>query len=291
MWIKQLTRWWVVLALLAGMASAMAAPEPTMEQVYQAAQAGKLDEAQKMMQLVLVAHPNSGKAHYVQAELWARQEQTARAREELALAEQHSPGLPFAKPEAVSALRTQLAGNAGNARPPATAVTPHMSAPARQPESPFPWGMVLLAGGGVLLIVLYLTRRNAPQTYPEQAPMAAANPLGGPQNFGYGNNAPGYGPGMPPQAGPGLGSRVAGGLATGLAVGAGVLAAEAIGRRLMSDDRGDAHAASNHAGNNDAQPFVNNDMGGQNFGVNDASSWDDGGGASSGSDGGGDWDN
>ena len=241
-----------------------------------------------MMQLVLVAHPNSGKAHFVQAELWARQGQLGRAREELALAEKHSPGLAFAKPEAVNALRTQLAGSANAVRPPAATVAPQMNVSTRPAESPFPWGMVLLAGGGVLLIVLFLTRRNAPQAYPQPAPMAPANPLAGPQGFGYGNQ-PGYGPGVPPQTGPGLGSRVAGGLATGLAVGAGVLAAEAIGRRLMSDDRGDAQAASNTGGNYDAQPFVNNDMGGQNFGINDASSWDDGG--SSSSDGGGDWDN
>ena len=97
-------------ALVLGVASlSVAWAEPTMNQVYEAAQAGHLDQAQTMMQQVLVAHPNSAKAHFVEAELLARQGQMARAREELAQADKLEPGLPFAKPESVSHLRTQLA--------------------------------------------------------------------------------------------------------------------------------------------------------------------------------------
>jgi len=78
-----------------------------------------------------------------------------------------------------------------------------------------------------------------------------------------------------------------GGVATGLAVGAGVMAAEAIGRNLMGSHNTNT-APADSWGNNVAPPSNNYDMGGQDFGVNDASSWDDSGG---GGGGGGDWDN
>jgi hypothetical protein len=99
---------------------------------------------------------------------------------------------------------------------------------------------------------------------------------------------PAYGqPGYGQPAGGGMGGRIMGGVATGLAVGAGVMAAEAIGRNLMGNHNQPTGHADNISNNNDYQPIDRNtDMGGQNFGVNDTSSWDDG--ASGG--GGGDWD-
>ena len=87
--------------------------EPTMDEVYAAAKSGQLDKAQTMIQQVLIGHPNSAKAHYVQAEIAARQNQLPRAREALANAERLSPGLPFAKAESVQTLRTQLGGSSG----------------------------------------------------------------------------------------------------------------------------------------------------------------------------------
>jgi hypothetical protein len=80
-----------------------------------------------------------------------------------------------------------------------------------------------------------------------------------------------------------------GGVATGLAVGAGVMAAEAIGRSLMGGHNTPVPAADSFA-NNDFQAIDRNpDMGGQNFGINDTSSWDDAGSTDVAS--GGDWDN
>jgi hypothetical protein len=133
----------------------------------------------------------------------------------------------------------------------------------------------------------FIFRRRPTELVVQQQPAyGGQGTLTGPQNFGMANGAPmpaGY---YPPQqaAGTGLGGRIMGGVATGLAVGAGVMAAEAIGRNLMGN-----HSASAAPPNaqNDYQPLNSNpDMGGANFGVNDSSSWDDGGGA-----GGGDWDN
>ena len=76
------------------------AADPSLHQVYQAAEAGHYPEAQSMMDQVLRDHPNSAKAHFVEAELLARQGKTASAKAELKTAEQLDPGLQFAKPGA-----------------------------------------------------------------------------------------------------------------------------------------------------------------------------------------------
>ena len=70
--IKRAVQWLVVAAFLS-FGFAMAQSEPTMNEIYATAKAGKLDEAQKMITHVLVTHPNSAKAHFIQSELSARQ--------------------------------------------------------------------------------------------------------------------------------------------------------------------------------------------------------------------------
>jgi hypothetical protein len=290
---------WLLVSTLLGFGFAMAQSEPTLNQIYQAAQAGKLDQAQVMMQQVLVAHPGSGKAHFVQAELFARQGKLVQARESLAMAEKLTPGLSFAKAESVQALRTQLAAAAkpalnstAQARSKATAVE-QSSSPASSSSS-FPWGLALALGGAAIGIVVFLTRRKAapsfePQpVYTNQGAMQGG--LSGPQGFGMGNNQ-GAGAmqqpyGQPPGAG--LGSKIMGGVATGLAVGAGVMAAQAIGRTLTGN-HDQTTRPSDTLANNDFQNVNSNpNMGGENFGVNDAASWDDAGSSDAG---GGDWDN
>ena len=317
--IKQRVGLWLsVVALLGFGLSAMAqSAEPTLNQIYEAAQAGRLEQAQVMMQQVLVAHPGSAKAHFVQAELAAKQGQLSRARDSLATAEKLTPGLAFAKPEAVQKLRAQLAGKPGaatstNAPTRAVAMSPAPAAPA----SSFPWGVALLLGGAAIGLGIFMMRKKQvqPSAYGAVMQPTYANPaqqggLNGPQGFGSNGGAmaqqpygqPGYGqqgygqPGYGQQpygqpAGSGLGGRVMGGLATGLAVGAGVMAAQAIGKSLMgNNESAPAHPAA--AANNDYVPMnENSDLGGQNFGINDSSSWDDGGSSMASSDGGGDWD-
>ena len=95
---------WLLLAAFLSSGLAMAQQEPTMNQIYAAAQAGNIDQAQVMVQQVLVAHPKSAKAHFVQSELFARQGNVPKAREALSEAQRLAPGLPFAKPEAVTSL-------------------------------------------------------------------------------------------------------------------------------------------------------------------------------------------
>lgn len=290
---------WLVVAVMLGSGLAMAQSEPTLNQVYEAAHAGKMDQAQLMMQQVLLAHPNSAKAHFVQAELSAGQGQTGRAKEELATAEKLAPGLPFAKPEAVQKLRSQLNAPAVAAAPSHLGTSPASpamsSSPSPAPSSSFPWGLALALGGAAIGAVIFFSRK--PQSPAVQPAYAPGSGLGGTQTFGNGGagyGQPGYGQaayGQPGygQAGSGLGGRVVGGLATGLAVGAGVMAAQAIGKSLMGHDEPSSqpHAAPD----NGYQPIAaSNDMGGDNFGVNDGGSWDDGGGSFASNDGGGDWD-
>ena len=307
----------VVVALaalgLAGLAAAQA--EPTLQQIYAAAQAGQVDKARQMTQDVLRTHPKSAKAHFVMAELEASQGHMAQARDALETAESLAPGLPFAKPDAVQALRARLSAATAQRSPrdvgaPAAAVA---SAPPKAPA--FPWGMVL-AAGGIVIVVAWVMRSRAAS---RQAPAAAQVPAGpsagnGPASIGtaWGTQQPATGP--PPGDGPpgaqpapaaqsGMGGRLMGGLATGLAVGAGALAAQEIGRRMLGDhaQQGPGSGADSHPARAGANSQLANDagvgsVGGQggsalpeDFGIADAGSWDDAG--SSGGDDGGGWDN
>lgn len=291
---------WLVLAALLGFGFAMAQAEPTLNQVYATAQAGKLDQAQVMIQQVLIGHPKSAKAHFVRAELYARQGDFDHARESLATADNLSPGLAFAKPEAVQALRAQL--SVKTAPRPGSGVTSNRAAapdaayavPARTSPSSSSWGLPLLLAGAAIVAGYFIFRRRDPAPA-QQAAYGAPGGLNGPQTFGMGAGAgamqPGYpaAGGYPQQPGTGLGGRIMGGVATGLAVGAGVMAAEAIGRNLMGHHDSDS-ARNDNASRNDYQPIGNSnpDMGGADFGINDASSWDSGGSSDAG---GGDWDN
>ncbi|QDL36617.1 tetratricopeptide repeat protein [Rhodoferax sediminis] len=276
---------WLVVASFLSFGFAMAQAEPTMDQVYAAAQAGKLEQAQTMMQQVLVAHPNSAKAHYVQSELYARQGKLAQAREALTTAEKLAPGLSFAKAGALQALRSQLPARSS---PMALGGSTVHYATSATPTSSSAWRLPLLLAGGVMVLGYFLFRRRVPAPLAPQPVYANQGGMSGPQTFGTGAGSVMQPPvGQP--VGSGLGGQIMGGVATGLAVGAGVMAAEAIGRSLMGNHNQLAAQVGNF-GNNDNQPLDRNtDMGGQDFGVNDPGSWDDGASVDVG--GGGDWDN
>ena len=257
----------VLVIALAG--PALAATDPTLSQVYQAARAGRVTQAQQMMSQVLHDHPTSAKAHYVAAELYAREHNTAMARQELQNAETLQPGLPFAEAASIGALRRELLqGQPGNAR------SAHS-----QTHSWFPWGAVVLVVGGVSLLWLVSRRRRPPgdvyPAFPVQYPGGMPTALGGPMS-----------PAGPAVA-PSIGTGIAGGLASGLAVGAGVVGGEEIARHFLESGRqeGSAPAAANERiGDPD-----NNDPGDQDFGIPDGSSWDDDPNGLSGDDGGDDW--
>lgn len=259
-------------ALLSAAPMLAPAAEPTLHQVYQAAESGRLHEADNMMAQVLRDHPNSAKAHFVEAELLTKEGRLGEARTELATAERLGPDLGFAKPEALSSLRAKLAethspfsaGGAGGSS-----------------GSSFPWSWLLIGGCLIAFIVVAArwmqARAAAPQVY------APAGGYGSAAAYGPQAAAPGYGGPMPAQSG-GLGSSMLGGLATGVAVGAGVVAGEALMHRVL--DGGERNATPHTAFEptpNDI-PDARYDMGGNDFGVSDGGSWDDG--SSGGSD---DW--
>jgi hypothetical protein len=262
--------------------TASAADDPSLHAIYEAANSGKLAAAQDMIDTVLKDHPDSGKAHYVAAELDARQGKLAAAREQLQSAEKLAPGLPFARPESVRALRAQLGqpGATANTAGSLSALTPRPMIPAPQASSGLSPGLLI----GIVAVIGFIAwmifrRRPAPQ-YPQAYPANSGgygNGYGGPGGVGYPQQ------GMP---GGGIGSGIAGGLASGLAVGAGVVAGEALAHRFMDGGGERERYADGTAERPLADP--NGNMGGSDFGINDSSSWDDSGGISD-SGGGDDW--
>lgn len=258
------------------------AAEPSLHAVYQAAEAGRLDEAQGMMREVLQAHPNSGKAHFVEAELLAKQGKTQQAANELATAEKFAPGLPFANTQAVSSLKASLGQRtASPAQSAAHFPLAEQAAPQAAPSAPWP---LLFLGLGLIAFIVWASkfmRRVSGQAAPTAGPAA----YGAYQPAYPGNPQPGApaGYGMAPAAAPGLGSQMLGGLATGAAVGAGVVAGEALMHHFMDGGRTNAGGSGQNFASFDSIPSLPatplNDMGGNDFGITDTS-WDDGGASS-----------
>lgn len=253
----------IALSLASGLALAA---DPTLHQVYQAAEAGNYRAAQGMMDQVLHDHPNSAKAHFVEAELLAKQNQLRSAQTELATAERLEPALSFAKPEALAELRARIT----TSRQPSEMAT---TMPAQPTATSFPWSLVLVGGGLLAALMFFLSRRTTPAVgYPANSGGASGSTWGGgPQPYPAGSMGPIAAPGG------GMGSGILGSLATGAAVGAGVVAGEALMHRVLDGGHHNDLAQSVDGNRWDvATPMQTNyDMGGNDFGVSDASSWDD----------------
>ena len=267
----------VSLALFALSASWALAADPSMSEVYKAAESGNFAQANAMMKQVLIDHPNSGKAHFVNAEILAKEGRLDAARDELQIAEKLSPGLTFAKPEALSGLKARL-----SAPPPVVAqnnnYAPSHERAASSTPSLLPWiiGFAVLA----FIFLVYRMFARPQQVYMPQPQYGGTGPT--PMGGGMPMGQP-YGP-APMGGGGGIGSGIMGGLVTGAAVGAGMVAGEALMHNVLGE-----HGSSNQGGfapnNNNNNGFQDNgypsqsggnyDMGGNNFGVQDSSSWDD----------------
>jgi hypothetical protein len=72
-----------------------------------------------------------------------------------------------------------------------------------------------------------------------------------------------------------MGSGLLGSLATGAAIGGGIVAGEALAHHLIGGHPGSEAATAGH-GNEATPPDTNADLGGNDFGVADSGSWDDG---------------
>ena len=244
--------------------------EATLPEVYQAVQSGQMAKADVMMKEVLQNHPNSAKAHYVAAELYLKEGKLEVARNHFLKAENLAPGLPFAQPESVQKLQMQLAS---------TQVAPVASSSSIF-SNPLFWGLIAILVIGVMIV---MRRRKAEAVQVYNAPSAGyPGTPGGPAGYPGGPGGPGY-PGAP--AG-GMGSGLMGSLATGAALGAGMYAGQALASNLMGGhDNGHSNAGSNPNLNQVGGPASLD----PNFGVRDASSWDDGGASSWDDSGGGDF--
>ncbi len=251
-------------------APAIAEEEATMHQVYLAAEAGKFNEAQSMMDKVLRDHPGSAKAHFVEAELLAKQGLFSNAGVELNTAERLQPELPFAKPEAVQSLKGRIA-SASNVMVQPNKDDNSMASNVKNWQP----AVLLIAGFGIILLLIgFMSWRNSR--------MIPGN--------SYAGNAPG--PNMPPAgssgAGPvmigqmasgGMGSGIMGSLATGAAMGAGVAAGEALMNHFIDGNKNNVTFEPPIHDSSPWNPSSNmsetDDMGGTDFGIADAASWDD----------------
>jgi tetratricopeptide (TPR) repeat protein len=236
--------------------SGLALAEPTLPEVSQAIQSGQLGKADAMMREVLQNHPNSAKAHYIASELYLKEGKLDAARNAFIQAENLAPGLPFVQPDSVQKLQAQL-------RVGTSSVATNAGAESIF-TNPIFWVLIAILVAG---IVFFMRKRPQPvQVY--NAPSAAY-----PSAPGTPGSPAGYPPSYPPAAQGGMGGGLMGSLATGAALGAGMVAGQALASHLMG---GNNQPNSGNASNG----F--NQVGGPapdaaNFGVNDASSWDDGG--------------
>ncbi len=282
-----------VLSAAAAFGSGIAmAQDASIDQVYQAVRAGHYADAQGMMDKVLRDHPNSAKAHYVEAELMAREGNLSGAQGELAHADQLDPAHGYAKPESIAELRSQIA--AGNRAAPARPVQNNFAPPPPQAQfapqqrsSGLPWGLIIVFVALIVFVVMIARAFGRRNTVVQQgAPYGGGFGGGagyGPQGMPMGG---GYGPGF---GGGGIGSGIVGGLATGAALGAGMVAGEELVHHFTDGNRGPNYMPDQGGGGGggwDAPP-ANSDMGGSDFGTSDSGSWDSGGSSDSG--GGGDW--
>ena len=269
----------VCLALISGVAFAA---DPSAHQIYLAVRSGNIAQAQQMVAQVVKDHPTSAKAHFVAAEVQARAGNFGLARAQLAQAQALAPGLPFANARAVAELQQELGVSSGRARVAHRGHSAHLG-----------WALLLIVG---VLVVWMIVRRRmaAAAAYGSpygggMMPGGMAAPPGGYPPGGYppGSVPPGYGPGYGPGYAPG-GSGLMGSVASGLAIGAGVAAGEAVVGHLLQGNSGGGGGIIPDAGAAPAfDPQANADAGGNNFGLNDPGSWDDG---SGGGGGGGGWD-
>jgi uncharacterized protein len=243
----------------------LADTDPSLSQVYEAVRIGHLEQARKMMNQVLHDHPKSARAHYVAAEVNAASGNFVLGRQELRLAQELSPGLPFVAPESVRQLEGKLS------RTPLAHPTL-----ARQTAAEFQWSAlaVVVIGAGVVL-ALVLMRRRAPIDSYAQLPEVGPPPAVGSPAIAAAASAP---------ASAGIGPSIAGDLAGGLAAGAGIVAGEDIARHLLNSGEHDVN--STPASEIAREQHQSDDLDGPDFGVSGARSWDDDDGRASGGD---DW--
>lgn len=234
--------------------------EPSVAQVTQAVQAGRLDQAQSMMRKVLVAHPQSAEAQYLEARILARQGNWAGAAAALQKSEQLAPDMPFVKAQVLTSFKKSLQS--------------HVNKPIGKVGKESHWGTVLAFFLGLVafiaLISMFLRRRQQASMIYRGQPSA---PFGGMN--GYGPMNPGGAMGGMPQQGGGLGSSLASGIATGVGVGAGLAAGQALAGSLFGHDNESGNAVGD--GSDNDLGLTDDSWGNDQLASNDDFGLDDGG--------------
>jgi uncharacterized protein len=241
----------IVGLLLVSAMIAWANTLPSIHQVYEAVATGHLQEANKMIQTVLQARPQSAKAHYVAAEVYVRQGHRGAAAKELRIAQKIAPGLPFANPNDVRVLEQRIN------------YTPNVAAQSKSSWLPY----VLFAAAIFFLVLIWKSFASKRATGFGGYPPAKGNAQNtqGPQGpLGGGSQGSSFG-------GSGMGSSILGGLATGAAMGAGFAAGERIVDDLMGGSK-PSDTTQQVSGTDNYYPDDND------FGISDGDSWSDGGG-------------
>ena len=226
--------------MIVGMALALAALAawalPTLEQVENEVRLGHLTSAESMMSEVVAAKPGSARAHYVYAEVLARNGNFAAATEQARLARQSDPQITFTDPAKFAAFESLLAREGRVAGVPGrTAVRADQAQPASRTAgsatSAIPgwiWGALLAVAAVLLWRGFSRSRASAGASGAAGYPGTVAMP---PAQAGY----PTYGS-QPPYGSPGAPGARSGMLGTGLAA-AGGFAAGMLADELMHRHR------------------------------------------------------
>jgi len=195
---------------------------PSEQQVQDAVRQGQFTQAQSMMAEVVAAKPDSAKAHYIYAEILARNGAFGKAAEETAKARQIDPEIKFTDAAKFRSFEETLQREQNQ---PAPRVAPR-STPSYSPTS----SSANTSGGGIpgwvwlvglLIIGMMLwrgfSRSRAAGGMPAQGGAAGYGPGGMNQGYGPGGYGPGGVPGAQPRSGLlGTGLAVAGGVAGGM---------------------------------------------------------------------------
>lgn len=144
---------------------------PSVNDVEQAIARGDLRGAQTMLDQVVAAHPDSARAHYLDAQVLERNRRYDEALTQLNAARNIDPAIGFTDRAKFETIQRRITAEAqGGARPAtsiqsfpsAGATTRDAVAPARRGPSPIAWlGLLLVLAGVVGLIMWSMKRRRA----------------------------------------------------------------------------------------------------------------------------------
>ena len=224
---------------------------PSIHSIFRAVNSGDLTKAHHMIETVLRAHPRSAKAHYVAAQILIRQGDVQGAKNELQIARKIEPNLSFVKKEDVDMLEQRI-----------DQLT-HAHPKTKNSNSWIFW--IILAAA---LLVLYLIWRNysrrsmLSQGYPHNP--NHKNQDSSPTSSNINRSSNGF-----------FGNGFFGNILSGLAMGAGFAAGERIVDNIMDSRDSNDNLSSDQIQDNSDQEFF--DSTDNDFGIDDSSSWDDGG--------------